>query len=69
MAYRALFNSLTEKKFPENMNHETLSMLYASISQLLNETGAENTEDVAALRECFRRCSASTETKKKVSIP
>jgi hypothetical protein len=52
-AYRALFSALTVQKFPDDLNHETFSMIYASLKLLLKETtGAKD----KFFRNKFAKC-------------
>lgn len=55
-SYRALYNSLVGEKFPEGMNHETFSMIFASLTQLFNKIRTEEINNRTVLLKSAKRC-------------
>ena len=60
-----MFSALTMRKFPDDINNETFSMIYASMTLLLKETAADTKDEFyrKELAKCVKRRLESTKTK------
>lgn len=61
-----MFNSLVGRRFPEDMNHETFAMLFASLTQLFDDIRTEQSDHKDILSKCVERCLLKKSSQAKV---